>query len=361
MVFKAGRALRLKDFINTLSGDSLDILYFQFINGKDEPKKRKQVLLNDLSSLPEKELQLINDIGTEKYHHHLVKACIKHKVDFNFPEMTAEDIAVRLFFHYNDAFKDAYNLCHIEEVEIFKEYKGELAKDPNNNNSAPMLIEIEGFLKEKGKGKKATAEIYSYPDKFTYIIKYGDVKKNYDILEDMTFKKVQQRLAKQIIILYNHDEGRLKIHAPNDSIREKAVSLFSKHILEDEEFFKNADSAKYYDLSRIFELTEDNLDLDPAEVESVRITELTAKDSSNDEDKTNFKSNDVLKFVEKRDHNSEFYIPEKVRIAFKLKGYGRQNRRTIEISNRTTNLNDSPRDEFIQKLLIIWGIIVVER
>ncbi len=275
--------------------------------------------------------------------------------------MTAEDIAVRLFFHYNEGFKDAYNLCHIDAVDTFKEYRGELAKNPNNKNSDPMLIELEGFLKGLGKGKKATAEIYSYPDKFTYIIKYGDFKKNYDILEDMTFKKVQQRLAKQIIILYNHDEGRLKIHAPNDSIREKTVNLFATHILENEEFFKNADSAKYYDLTKIFDLKEKFLDLNPSEVEAVKIRELTAKDSSNDEDKTAFKSDDVLKFMEKRKYNTEFLIPEKVKIAFKLKGYGRQNRRTIEISNRTTNLNDSPRDEFIQKLLIIWGIIVVEK
>ena len=173
-----------------------------------------------------------------------MKACIKHKVDFNYPEMTAEDIAVRLFFNYNNAFKDAYNLYHIDEIEFFKEYKGESAKDPNNNNSDPMLIELEEFFKELGKGKKATAEIYTYPDKFTYIIKYGDYKKNFDILEDLTFKKVQQRLAKQIIIIYNHDEGRLKVHASNNTIKEQAVNLFAKHILEDEEFFKNAENGE---------------------------------------------------------------------------------------------------------------------
>lgn len=150
MNYKAGRALRKENFINMLSNDSLGILCSYFLNGNYEPEKRKQVLLSELSSLPDKDLQLINDIGTEKYHHHLIKACIKHRVDFNYSEMTAEDIAVRLFFHYNEGFKDAYNLCHIDAVDTFKEYRGELAKNPNNKNSDPMLIELEGFLKGLG-------------------------------------------------------------------------------------------------------------------------------------------------------------------------------------------------------------------
>ena len=359
MGFKANRALRAEDFINALSSKSLNILYSRFITGVDEPENKKQVLLNNLSSIPEKDLQLINDISTEKYHHNLIKACIKHKVDFDYTEMTAEDISVRLFFNYSDAFKDAYNLCHIDEIETFKEYKGESAKDPNNNNSDPMLIELESFFKGLGKGKKAKAEIYTYPDKFTYIIKYGDFKKNYDVLEELTFKKIQQRLAKTIILIFNHDEGRLKVHAPSEKIREITVNLFAKHILEDLEFFKNAKNAKYYDLSKIFELTEENLDLNPSEVESVRITELTAKDCSRNNSQIIYKSDDVLKQIQDRGDKPELLIPEKVKIGFKLKGYGKQNRRTIEINNRITNLNDSPRDEFIQKLLILWGIIVV--
>ncbi len=80
MNYKAGRALRKENFINTLSSDSLGILCSYFLNGKYETAKRKQVLLSELSSLPDKDLQLINDIGTEKYHHHLIKACIKHRV-----------------------------------------------------------------------------------------------------------------------------------------------------------------------------------------------------------------------------------------------------------------------------------------
>ena len=361
MAYKAQRALRIDDFIHSLSNESIDILFSNY--GDSELSgtiNKKEELTKIFKNKPEESIQKINDIANEKYHHNLTKACIKHKVDFEYSEMTAIDLSLRLFFLYEEAFKDAFNLCHIDEIDTFKEYKGDSPVQPNNKNCDYMLRQLEATLTNLGKGKKASAEIYTFPDKLTYIIKYGDVKKDVDVLDDMTFKKIKQRLAKLIILVLNPEQKKLKVHASNNNIREKAVHLFAEHILENKDYFKNAQYAKYYDLSKVFDLTEENLSLNPAEVEYVRITELTAKDCTRNEAQIIYKSDDVLKQILDRGDKTELLIPEKVKISFKLKGYGRQNKRTIEINNRITNLNDSPRDEFIQKLLVDWGIIIVE-
>lgn len=361
MKFKAGKAIRAEEFVERLSNDSLTILYNNFINEPIEENKKRQELFKRFASLPNDEIQLINDISTDKGHPHLIKACKKHQVDFDYSELTALDLAVRLFFNYNEAFKSAYNLYNIDAIETFTDYKGMEAKQPDNNQSENMLKEFEAYLKNKGKGNKAVAEIYNYSDKSTYIIRYGDYKKDYKILENGLFINRKQRHAKEITMVYYPKQGKLRLHAHTQDLKKEAVSLFAKYILTDEEFFKNSLKASYYDLAKVFSLTEENQRLNPNEVDSVSMTELTIQNTTKETTQINYRDTDVLRLLREREERIDLFKPIYIKLAFKLKGFGRQNRRTIEISlPNKTNINDSPRDEMIMSYLIKWGIAVVD-
>ena len=361
MGIKANKALRTKEFVKTLSKGSLDIILSKFLADKaDSSKFIDELLAGEIKELPEEKreiLELANDIANEKGMPHLIKACKKYNVDFEYKDLAPNDLAVMLYSYDEKAFYFAYNLLNIDSVENYSDYKGVEKKNPNNKNLNFFQKELETYLKEQAKGKETFVDIYEYNEKTVYLINYGDYVKRYKVLEQGKIQHFDKRPVKQITVLYYPESSKLRIHAPTATIKNYVIELFSKHLFQDENFFMDKNKINFYDFKKVFDLDENNLQFDPSEIKSVKITELEAYENSEQSEKVKFHSPDVLKQLENRGESIESLEPFFVKIAFKLQGFGRGNKRTIELSapNRS-NINDSPKDELIRKYLIKWGI-----
>ncbi len=364
MTIKANKALRANEFVKSLSGESkkpLNTLLSNFLNEKDNSSKfLDDLLIDKINRLPDEEkefLELVNDIANEKGMPHLIKSCKKHEVDFDYKNFAPINLAVRLYFYDKKAFYFAYNLLNIDAIENYSDYKGKQKKKPDNSFINSFQKDLEKYLMEQAKGKETFVDVYDYENKIVYLINYGDYVKRYKVLENGRIKHFDKRPVKQITIIYYPNTAKLRIHAPTGNIKLQVIELFSKHLFDDSEFFINKDKINFFDLKKVFELDEDNLQLDPMEIKSIKITEMGAYENSKQLEKVRFNSPDVLKQAKNRGESFKLLEPFFIKLTFRLNGFGRGNRRTIEITapNRS-NINDSQKDELIRKYLIKWGI-----
>lgn len=365
MGHKSSRAFRTKDFTESLSDKSLDILcqlfYSETIDLNDF-KSDFDNYYNILDLDKKKYFELINEIGTETAMPHLVKVCKKYNVDFDYSDLTPADLATMLLKYYPKAIDEAYSLYNIDSIDNFVDYKGKDSKKPflDEFHLHSFQKALEDYLKEQAKGKIETT-FYEYENKTVLIVNYGDYNKTLKVQKNNNFENINLRPVKDITLLYYKNEKKVRIKALTQGIKDKVIELVAKHLFEDANFFNNLEY-NFFELTKIFELQEESLNYNPEEIELVKVKELTAFISTKEDKQITFKSNDdVIKVIEEK-YNRDEIIPIKVKIAFKLKDFGRQNRRTIEISalSNKSNINDSPRDELILKYLIKWGIAKID-
>ncbi len=315
-----------------------------------------------VDSMPDEDLQRINDMATEEGQDALIQVCQEQNItEFDYTNMTPHDLATMVFHKNMWGFLSAENLCNVDSINKFSDYKGEKAIQPDYAALDFMKAELSGYFSAQGRGGVVEIEKYASSDRITHFIKYGDKIKDFSVLESNGFKNRKLRLSKEATIIYYPSRKSLRIHASSENLKGFLVKSFARYILKDEDYFANHEKAVYYDLKKVYLLNEFAKRFNPDEIENVSLRELTVKHTSENRSKITFSGLDVLLQIAETRADLNSYMPVKVKISFTLKGYGRQNRRTIEISiPNTSNLNDTPRDHLIMKYLMEWGIVVID-
>ncbi len=353
MMMQAKTTLRFDEFSNNVSKTTMDVLISKL---GDDLKEG----INPLELLGKEVLQRINDLATDSGQDVMIKVCSGKNLDFYYLNMTPHDLALNLYLHDFQAFISAECLNNIDSVDKFMDFKGQNVIKPNYRVLQMLEKAIGQYLKGKGKGDVVKIEKYEYENRVIHFAKYGDNLRDISFLEDNKFKNRAMRLARELVFIYYPEMKQLRIKAPTKELKEVVVNNFARYILQDENQFINAQKAKYYDLTKVYELNELNAQVNPDEIEDVTLKELVITNSRENR-KVCFSCDDVLSQIDEFEGRIDLYEPIKVKMQFILKGFGRSNRRTIEIAdNNTTTLADTPRDNLIFEYLVKCGIAIVD-
>lgn len=353
MEARAKSTLRLDELKNNLPQSSIDKLISILGDNRKED-------LSPIEQLGQEALQRINDIATDNGQEVMIKVCSSKNIGFDYLNMTPFDLAFNLYIQNIQAFISAEDLYNIDSVDKFQDFKGQDKKTPNYNALQMLEKAIGQYLKGKGKSDVVKIEKYEYQNRIIHFAKYGDNLKDISFLEDNNFKNRAMRLAKEIIFIYYPELKQLRIKAPTKELKETIVNNFALYILQNENQFKNAQTAKYYDLTKVYNLNEIKEQTNFDEIEDVILKELTLLHNSENR-KVCLTGDDVILQMEELSGNINAYSPVKAKIQFLLKDFHRSNRRTIELSTKNiTNLADTPRDNLIFEHLIKWGIAIVD-
>lgn len=347
--------LRFEELQNNLSQETLDSFKDKFT--KELRNDESQDIFERLTN---SDWQRINDLATDEGQEILIKICQQFNLDsIDYMNITPIDLSSMVFITDSQAFISAENLNNIDSVDKFSDYKGDKKTTPNHSSIKFMEKELEKYFISKGKGNVVEIEPYNFTNRIVYFVKYGERIKDVSILEADKFQNRKLRLSREIILVFYPDRKLLRVKAPTKALKNLLVNNFARHILKDENYFINSGSAIYYNLKKVFELNSFEQTLNPDEVESVALKELTLKHTSEDKSKITFTDINVLRQLEETESRIELYKPIKVKIQFKLKDFGKLNSRTIEIATpNISNLNDTERDDLIMSYLAKWGIAV---
>lgn len=352
---QAKTTLRFEELQNNLSKETLESIANKFAN---ESRNYEQQSI--LDRLTDSDWQRIKDLATDEGQDILIKTCQQFKLDsIDYLNMSPDDLATRVFIADIQAFIAAENLYNIDYIDKFSDYKGDKVIQPNHTFINLLASELEKHFTSKGKGKIVKIENYRFSNRIVYFVKYAEKIKDVSILEADRFQNRKLRLSREIILIFYPNKKLLRIKAPTKILKELLVNNFARHILNNENYFINSKSAVYYNLKKVFELDKFEETLNPDEVESVALKELTLQGTSEDKSKITFTDINVLRQLEKTESKIELYKPIKAKIQFKLKDYKKSNSRTIEIAiPNISNLNDTDRDDLIMSYLVKWGIVV---
>lgn len=352
---QAKTTLRFEEVQKNLSQETIDTFREKFGNELIDEKLQRL-----LDNIVDSDWQRINDLATDEGQDILIKTCQQFKLDsIDYLNITPIDLSTRVFITDLQAFISAENLYNIDSVDKFSDYKGEKVIQPNNLALGAVEKELEKYFTAKGKGKVVKIEDYKCNNRIVYFVKYGEKIKDISILDSDRFQSKKIRLTKEAILIFYPERKLLRIKAPTKTLKELLVNNFAKHILDAENYFINSNTAVYYNLKKVFDLDKFEETLNPDEVESVALKELTVENTSERKSKITFNDINVLRQIEETETKIDYYKPIKVKIQFKLKDFGRLNSRTIEIAMpNISNLNDTPRDDLIMSYLIKWGIAV---
>lgn len=350
---QAKTMLRFEELKENLSGETLENIQNKFV--KELRDNESQDVLDRLTN---SDWQRINDLATDEGQEVLIQTCQQFEIDsFDYLNMTPSDLATMVFITNLQAFISAENLCNIDSVDKFSDYKGAKVIQPNHSSLEAIEEELEQYFASKGKGKKVKIESYSFANRIVYFVKYGERIKDVSILEEDNFQSRKLRLSREVILIFYPNRKLLRVKAPTKILKSLLVNNFARHILKDENYFINSEHAIYYNLKKVFELDNFEQTLNPDEVESVVLKELTVENTSEGKSKITFSCNNVLRQLEDTESKIEHYRPIKAKIQFKLKDFGKSNNRTIEIATpNISNLNDTDRDDLIMTYLTKWRI-----
>lgn len=311
----------------------------------------------DYPDIVKDNLSYINDLSNDRGMSYLVEVCAKYNIEFQ--NIIPNDLAIRVFTENREAFFEAFNWLNIDLYDKFIDFQGKEQKEPSHKNLGIFEKELGEYLTKLAKGNKIHIERYDKENKIAYVINYGDYLRPLDMFENDNFITRKIRQAKTITLIYYPKLAKLRINCPTAKLQDAVIELYSKYILGNEDFFKNSENVKFFDLSRIATMKEEEYTLNPLDgIDKVEITNIKAYLSSNKKANISITSpKDLMKIIETSKLDFNYINIFSVKIKFKFANSGRNNRRTIEITEpNISNLNESPRDNLIKKYLKLWEI-----
>ena len=357
------RASRLFKEAEFFRGTSLEVLQ-GFLNnhnlaelGKENTQEDFCSKYKDYPDIVKDNLSYINDLANDRGMSYLVEVCAKYNIDFQ--NLIPNDLAIKVFIENREAFFEAFNWLNIDLYDKFIDFQGKEQKEPTHVNLEIFKKELGEHLTTLAKGNKIHIERYDKDNKIAYVINYGDYLKPLDIFENDNFVTRKIRQAKIITLIYYPKLAKLRINCPTAKLQDTVIELYSKHILENEEFFKNSEDVKFFDLSRIATMKDEDYTLNPSDgIEKIEITNIKAYLSSNEKAHISITSpKNLMEIIEASKLDLNYIKIFSVKIRFKFANSGRNNRRTIEITEpNISNLNESPKDNLIKKYLKNWEI-----
>lgn len=371
MTIKANRTFRpqaffkktplacLLEFFTQVKPDFSEILDLENNNLTDTDCLQKEFTLLPLEY--QNDLALINDISTPEGMPYLLEICKKYDLNIDCNTMTPEILAYKIYQANKKAFYEAFTWYDLDLVNNYKYYRGKHPKEPNVKNYDMFSSILAEVLKNQARGEKVKLEYFDESNKIAYVINYGEYFRSYTLLRG-DFITLKDRPAREIRLVYSPELAQLRISAPYNNLEKTIKDLFAKYVLEDENFFEGSEKIEFFDLSKIFKLTQDYIKscLFPSDnILKVEITKIKAQVSSNKKAVFEFKSpEELIQTIYESGLKVEYLKVISVKFKFTFLQNEKQINKYVELTLPNRNsLGDSPKENVIKKYLKKWEII----
>ncbi len=175
----------------------------------------------------------INDIG-ERGKNLLVKAYGRLGIRWN-ADHTPENLAMRLFLDYGDAFDYAYAwFCYYHAAAKMSHHRIPGDFGYTKTKGKAFLREIKDWFKELAKGQECIVTPYDEANSTVILIKHGSYVRTIAYWKEKEIKFLSFRPANEDILLYDKEKEILSIKATLRKDREQYIKSFARCIMSDE-------------------------------------------------------------------------------------------------------------------------------
>jgi len=189
----------------------------------------------------------INDV-CEKAKNHVVRAYKKYNITWKDGE-TPENLAIKLFLDYKEAFDFAYTwFCYYHTSSNFSSHKIPGDFKLTIKKLKVFLKETKDWFGQLAKGDECIITHYDEEDSTVFLIKHGSYVRTVAYWEKDKIEFTSFRPANEDILLYNKTNGILQIKASLQKDREQYIESFSSCIMDDESLAKSEDRDTTYTL-----------------------------------------------------------------------------------------------------------------
>lgn len=365
MILKTSKAFKPKTFARRTGTKTLQLVYENFgldkINDlehfEDEFSERYEKCPDEIKSY----FNLINDVACDKARPDLIRCA--NSLDIEHKELDIFELACLVFIKNDKAIYDIFQWLNIDNIDNFREFDGDSQKEPIENKLAEFTQALSAFFPTEGMGKQVEIDIYRKPNKIAYIINHGGYIKNEYIANDESkkFETVKQRKANAITLVYIPKLARLRIKCRNFKVIQEIKNNFAKFLLDDENFFDNAENKQYFDLDKLLSMRKDDFTTPPEysikDVDFVKIEGHLYNDETLDNALKSRKGLLNSLGADEFENRISNLTPQRIHLQFRFEG-GKGNKRTIQFAEPNfTNFNTSVKDGMIEECLREWEII----
>lgn len=363
MILKTSKAFKPKTFARKAGYNAiqtvLEVLDLEEISQEsleDDFVKRYDSCPNELKE----DFHLINDVACDKARPELIKYA--KELDIYYQDLNIFELACFIFQKKREYILNVFNWLNIDSIDNFREFDGSHQKEASLKNIDLFKADLAAFFAEQGKGNQVQIDIYNKANKTAYILNHGNYLKNEYIANDerKDFEIVSQRKAKTIALVYLPKLARLRIKCKDFKTIDFIKNKFAEHLLEDTQFFDNAENKQYFDLEKLLSMRKEDFATYPEyEIKDVDFTRIEGDLYEDETLKSSLASRNGLlkKLGDEFENRIANLIPKRIHLQFKFES-GKGQSRTIQFAKpNMSNLNGSTKDSIIEKCLKQWEII----
>lgn len=201
----------------------------------------------ETTALVLEEFRKINDI-CEKAKNHVVRAYKEYNITWKDGE-TPENLAMKLFLDYKEAFDFAYTwFCYYHTSSNFSSHRIRGDFKLTNKKLNAFLKETKYWFGQLAKGDECIITHYDEEDSTVFLIKHGSYVRTVAYWEKNKIGMTSFRPANEDILLYDKTYGILQIKASLQKDREQYIKSFSSCIMDDESLAKSENRDTTYTL-----------------------------------------------------------------------------------------------------------------
>ncbi len=316
----------------------------------------------------EEHLLSMNDISGDDGRDYLVD--VAEAVNLDYRPLTTHKLALTLFLDHFVQFKTAYDRYIVEKVENLKIFIGRenVPCDPTPTRLTRFKEKLRSAFHHLDSGPKLKVESVSNKDnKWVFVIPHETFPKPDPVFQNgETIGTQIRRPVYELVIVYYADQAVLKIRVGRGKKKAEVVaSIFAEEILE-----KRADHFQVANIVNLAPLFKPGFDFpkrNDDQFEYACLVELKFSPKGNRafrqmmhcSDTNNGKQN-VLDQLHEQGLSLQNIDVHEIGILFQYPG-GKKKRRTVYLKppNKCT-LDETPRDRYLETVLIRWGLIDVE-
>ncbi len=306
-------------------------------------------------------IESVNDLTADKAWQHVLRAVAEAGMDMG-DKPKAHDVAMTLYLDHSSRFWECLSAVRVEAIERWSEFIGKEAKAPDLSAGARETLEhsLGEYFANEGLGSHCEVDQYRVGARVHLEIAFVDRVQANEEFDGESIHTSFRRPALYAIGIYVPASGRLKlkVHRNRQDWITRARQEIGASLFGDRSFFPSEEEQTGFELNVLRERPTFP-GYEEFEIKWVQLVGLTFKSLWEDLTTELRAGNTDQVYSALDQYGVDIGEMEVIgaNIRFKFPGRGRSGQRTVYLTMPSGhNLNVSPSDTIIEKLLQRWGI-----
>ena len=204
-----------------------------------------------IAAIVREDFRRINDVCTDGMPL-ILRAYRRAELDVD-QNLTAEDLAFRLFLDHPKAFDYAWSryLLFAGTAKLSVHAATAKSVDFSETNVRAFERGLSSWFSEQAKGQQCEITHFDDGGESILLIRHGTYLRAFPHWLDDELSVIPLRMALEDIIIFEREKGLIRIRTGGQKERKEYLRLFALHVLGDEELAKQAETEEVFTLTPI--------------------------------------------------------------------------------------------------------------